>query len=79
MKYLLVTLTVLLGAVSAYAQPDTGISMTTDPARAAAVLNHAQQLQMRPADNATIAQSPSMKAHKRARHHHQGKRSAKRS
>jgi hypothetical protein len=59
MKKLLLTLTVLLGAASTFAQSDSGIRMSTDQARATAVLSHAQQLQAQPAGNTTVAQSPS--------------------
>jgi hypothetical protein len=78
MKKLLATLTVLLGAASAFAQTDNGISVSTDPARAAAVVSHAQQLQARPAETAVVAQGPSAKTHKHPIRHH-GKRPAKKS
>jgi hypothetical protein len=79
MKKLLLVLTMLLGAASALAQPDTGIRVSTDQARAAAVLNHAQQLQAQPTDKAMVAQSPSAKAHKHNANHHHSKRHAKKS
>jgi hypothetical protein len=78
MKKLLVTLAVLLGAAGAFAQPNNDISVSTDPARAAAVLSHAQQLQARPAEKTMVVHSPSAKVHKHApRHHHSKKHHAK--
>ena len=49
MKKLLIPLAVLLGAAGAWAQSDNGVTVSTDPARAAAVERHAQELQSRPA------------------------------
>lgn len=77
MKKLLVTLTVLLGAAGAWAQSDSGVRVSTDPARAAAVESHAQQLQARPAESAPVAHSPSAKMHKHPARHHHGKPQAK--
>jgi uncharacterized protein YdeI (BOF family) len=79
MKKTLLTLTVLLGATGAFAQSDSAISVSTDQARAAAVLNHAQQLQAQPADKTTVAQSPSAKTHKHKAYQHHGKRHVKKS
>ena len=77
MKKLVLTLTVLLGAASAFAQSDSGISVSTDPARAAAVESHAQQLQSRPAEKTMAPHGPS-KAHKhQPAHHHHAKPQAK--
>ena len=70
MKKLLLALTVLLGAASAFAQADNGIRVSTDQARAAAVLSHAQQLQARPAEKTMAAPTHSTGMHKhKARHH----------
>ncbi len=72
MKKLLVTLAVLLGAASAFAQADNGITVSTDPARAAAVEARAQQLQARPAEKPMAMHehaAPKMHKH-RAGHHH---------
>lgn len=79
MKKLLLALTMLLGAASALAQSDNGIRVSTDQARAAAVLSHAQQLQAQPADKAMVAQRPSAKAHKHDANHHHSKQHAKNS
>ncbi|HEX7864661.1 MAG TPA: hypothetical protein VF555_06910 [Variovorax sp.] len=80
MKRLFLALTVSLGVASAFAQPDSGIRTSTDPARAAAVLSHAQQLQAQPADKAMAAPSTSAKMNNKhkARHHH-GKRHTRKS
>jgi hypothetical protein len=67
MKKLLVSLTVLLGAASAFAQADNGVTVSTDPARAAAVERHAQELQSRPAPQPmAIHKASAAKAHKHA-------------
>ncbi len=79
MKKLLLTLTVLLSTAGAFAQSDSGISVSTDQARAAAVLNHARQLQAQPADKAMAAQSPLAKTQKRKAKHHHSKGHAKKS
>ncbi|RSZ38206.1 MULTISPECIES: hypothetical protein [unclassified Variovorax] len=80
MKSLLLALTVSLGMGSAFAQPDSGIRVSTDPARAAAVLNHAQQLQAQPADKtAMMAPSTSAKVNKHKARHHHAKRHARKS
>lgn len=77
MKKLLLALTMLLGAASALAQSDTGIRVSTDQARAAAVLSHAQQLQAQPAEKAMVAPTPSASMHKHKAHHHHAKPHAK--
>ncbi|QNK66516.1 hypothetical protein [Variovorax sp. PAMC26660] len=79
MKKLLVTLTVLLGAASAFAQSDNGVRVSTDPARAAAVESHAQQLQARPAEKPMAMHDHAPKMHKHQARHHHAKPHAKKS
>lgn len=79
MKKLLVTLTVLLGAASAFAQSDSGVRVSTDPARAAAVENHARELQSRPAEKPMAMHEHAPKAHKHPAKHHHAKPHAKKS
>lgn len=79
MKKLVLALTVLLGTAGAFAQSDSGITVSTDQARAAAVLNHAQQLQAQPAQRPPVAHGPSAGTHKHKVRPHHGKRHAKKS
>jgi hypothetical protein len=64
----LLSLSALTGA--AYAQNDNGITMSTDPQRAADVEQRAQDLQAR--QQATPAPMP-MKEHSKPHHHHKEK------
>jgi hypothetical protein len=77
MKKLFASLIVVLGTASAFAQSDTGVTVITDPARAAAVERHAQMLQARPATEAPAAVAPAAKAPKH--HHPHGKSHPKKS
>jgi hypothetical protein len=72
MKKLLAPLVVLLGATSAFAQSDTGVTTSTDPARAEAVERHAQMLQQqaRPASE-SMAPHSSPKGHGHHEKHHE--------
>jgi hypothetical protein len=79
MKKLLLALTVLLGTAGAFAQSDSGITVSTDQARAAAVLNHAQQLQAQPAEKTPVAHRPSAGTHKHKVRPHHGKQHPKKS
>ena len=67
MKKLLIFLAVLLGAAGAWAQSDNGVTVSTDPARAAAVERHAQELQSRPAPKPMATHA---KATKHSPRHH---------
>jgi hypothetical protein len=64
----LISLSALTGA--AYAQDDNGITMSTDPQRAADVEQRAQELQSR--QEATPAPM-NMKEHSKSHHHHKDK------
>ena len=80
MKKTLLCLLILTGAHSAFAQSRDDITVSTDPARAAAVVRHAQELQSRPAEQmAPTGRSSATKMHTRAhhprRHKHRGKKS----
>jgi len=82
-----VTLALLVAALStgaafAQAAADTGVSVSTDPAKAAAVEKHAQELKAQNAD-ATMAKEPTAagkktgaKKHAKASRHHGKKASA---
>lgn len=70
MKKLILSLVVLLGAAGAFAQSGNGVTVSTDPARAAAVERHAQELQARPAEKAVApAKSGKARKHSPRRHH----------
>jgi len=71
MKKVSLAILISLGAVTgaAYAQ-ESGVTMSTDPARAADVEQRAQQLQNRPQ---TMESAPApMKHHKSSPHHKKG-------
>jgi len=69
MNKLLVSLAVLLGATSAFAQADNGVTVSSDPARAAAVERHAQELQSRPAPQPMAMHKHAAKSHAPAKAH----------
>ena len=79
MKKLLAPLIVLLGATSAFAQSNTGVTVSTDPARAEAVERHAQMLQARPAAESMPAPSSPAKPHGHHNQHHHGNQPHKKS
>jgi hypothetical protein len=79
MKKLLAPLIVLLGATSAFAQSNTGVTVSTDPARAEAVERHAQMLQARPAAESMAAPKSSAKSHGHHDQHHHGDQHQKKS
>jgi len=70
MKKLFAPLVILLGASSVFAQSDTGVTVSTDPARAEAVERHAQELQARRAAEPMGAPGASAKAHGQHPHAH---------
>jgi len=63
----LISLSALTGA--AYAQSDNGITMSTDPQRAAEVEQHAQEVQSRPQPEQSMS-TMHMRNHRWARKHH---------
>lgn len=69
---ILISLSALAG--SAYAQSDTGVTMSTDPQRAADVEQHAQDLQSSQSSQQMSTQSteqtPTRQHHPKMRHHH---------
>jgi uncharacterized MAPEG superfamily protein len=67
----LVSLSALTGA--AYAQTENGITMSTDPARAADVEQRAQDLQSRQQAAAQSESEAPMKHHKKGAHPHHKK------
>lgn len=69
MKKSLGTLIFLLGTVSAFAQSNNDTSVSTDPARVAAVRHHAQKLQANAAGARVVGHGTASKTHK-----HHGKR-----
>ena len=74
MTKLLISLFVLLGTATAFAQGNTGVTVSTDPARAAAVERHAQELQARPTEQPAMAHSKTTKTHKHAQSRHHSKK-----
>ncbi|WP_322101999.1 hypothetical protein [Paraburkholderia sp. J41] len=64
----LISLSALTGA--AYAQSDNGVTMSTDPAKAADVEQRAQDLQQRQQASMSTQQEMPMKHHKSGHPHH---------
>ncbi|MPW19793.1 hypothetical protein GCT13_23570 [Paraburkholderia sp. CNPSo 3157] len=64
---ILVSLSALTGA--AYAQQDQGVTMSTDPAKAADVEQRAQELQSKQQAMESAPPAPMMKHHKGSMHH----------
>lgn len=63
----LISLSALTGA--AYAQTENGITMSTDPQKAAQFEQHAQEVQAQQQSSQSMPMSMPMKEHK-MRHHH---------
>ncbi|WJF91256.1 hypothetical protein QS306_06390 [Paraburkholderia bonniea] len=70
----LVSFSALAGA--AYAQTDSGVTMSTDPARAAAVEQRAQELQSRQQAAESTSEMPSQHHHKATHHKKAAKKAA---
>ena len=71
MKHILSILVTTLGmAASVHAQTTGGVTMSTDPARAAAVEQHAQQIKM---SQSPQVHAPAAKSHHASSHSHHAK------
>lgn len=70
MKKVSLALLVSLFAITAYAQTETGVTMSTDPAKAADVEQRAQALEAAQAAQPQEQHAAPMKHHKAAPKHH---------